>query len=264
VNGRALKMVLQTYNKGMDWHARYNQQAQWTAQLRSYLYKKAGLDDAGRLLEIGCGTGAVLADFPVRAGVFGMDLSLPALRQAFIHAPGASLCGADASHLPFANGAFDMLMGHFVLLWVSDPLQVVKEMRRVTRAGGAVLALAEPDYGGRIDFPEELAEAGRWQAESLRRQGADPLLGRKLAGIFTRAGLRNVQTGVLAGEWKNAPGGSLTDNAQSNLEWDVMAADLAGKVAADDIQRLRRVDELARQRGERVLFVPTFYAWGVV
>ena len=47
----------------MDWHARYVQQARWTNQLRHYLYRKAGLRDGQQILEVGCGTGAVLGDF---------------------------------------------------------------------------------------------------------------------------------------------------------------------------------------------------------
>ena len=49
----------------MDWHARYTQQANWTAQTRRYLYEKAGLSKTARVLEPGCGTGAVLVDCPL-------------------------------------------------------------------------------------------------------------------------------------------------------------------------------------------------------
>jgi hypothetical protein len=131
-------------------------------------------------------------------------------------------------------------------------------MCRVARPGGWVLALAEPDYGGRVDYPVELATLGRWQAESLRQQGADSEMGRKLAGIFTRAGLKHVETGVMGGEWKHPdlPG-------EVNLEWAVLESDLAGKISLQDIQNMKQMDVAARQNGERVLFVPTFYAWGM-
>ena len=45
----------------MDWHARYTQQANWTGDLRHYLFEKAELARARRALEVGCGTGAILA-----------------------------------------------------------------------------------------------------------------------------------------------------------------------------------------------------------
>lgn len=241
----------------MDWHARYLQQAGWTASLRAYLFQKAHLDEAQRVLDLGCGTGALLVDFPARPLVHGLDLSLPAVIQAKKHAPGAALVCADGFSLPYAPASFDVVFCHFVLLWVSDPLQVVAKMRRVTRPGGVVLALAEPDYGGRIDYPDELAPLGRWQAEALRQQGANPEIGRQLAGIFIRAGLTQVETGVMGGEW-HAPAPA------AELEWEVLAADLAGKILPADLQKLKSRDELAWQTGERILFVPTFYASGRV
>jgi len=244
----------------MDWHNRYIQQARWTAQLRSYLFDKAGLASANRLLEVGCGTGAVLAELPAQANLFGIDIDLGALAQAASHVPATSLSAADAVCMPFPEGTFDIVFCHFVLLWVNTPSGVIKEMRRITRHGGVVMALAEPDYVGRIDFPDELEEVGHWQAESLVRQGADPKMGRKLAGIFSQSGLRQVESGLLGGEWKNIPAAP----AERTMEWDVMISDLAGRVPLEDIRRMKRIDELAWNRGERILFVPTFYAWGVV
>jgi SAM-dependent methyltransferase len=245
----------------MDWHTRYLQQARWTAQLRAYLFQKAGLAAANHVLDLGCGTGALLDGLPVKPGaaVFGLDLSLPSVQQALIHAPSASLTCADGIYLPYADSVFDIVFCHFVLLWTLDPLKVVAEMRRVTRPGGGVLALAEPDYGGRVDYPVELTALGRWQAESLQKQGADPEIGRKLAGIFARAGLKHVETGVMGGEWASPslPG-------EIHLEWAVLESDLAEQIPFQDIQKMKRIDAAARQNGERILFVPTFYAWGTV
>ncbi len=244
----------------MNWHARYQQQARWTKNLRAYLFEKAGLAAAGRILELGCGTGALLEDLPVKPGaaVHGADWNLPAVTEAFIHAPTISPLCADGHHLPYPNAAFDLVFCHFLLLWVKDPAQVLREMRRITRPGGAVLALAEPDYGGRIDSPPPLEELGRWQTASLRRQSADPEIGRKLAGLFTEANLQEIETGILGGEWRiSSPG-------EQNLEWQVLQTDLAGTITEQDIQKMKKLDEAAWQTGQRVLFVPTFFAWGRV
>jgi hypothetical protein len=46
------------------------------------------------------------------------------------------------------------------------------------------------------------------------------------------------------------------------LEWAVLEADLAGLVPVAEIQRLKRLDEAAWQRGERVLQVPTYWMIG--
>jgi len=121
------------------------------------------------------------------------------------------------------------------------------------------MALAEPDYGGRIDYPFELAEIGRLQAESLTRQGADIQMGRKLAEIFSAAGLQNVTSGVMGGEWaqKSTP-------AMRELEWDTLTSDLAGSLNPARLSALHQLDSAAWQRGDRILYVPTFYAIGWV
>lgn len=244
----------------MNWHIRYQQQARWTETLRAYLFDKAGLAAAGRVLELGCGTGALLEGLPVKPGaaIHGADWNLSAVMEASSHAPAVSLLCADGHFLPYPDSTFDLTFCHFLLLWVKTPGQVLSEMRRVTRVGGAVLALAEPDYGGRLDYPPALEQLGRWQAESLLRQGADPQMGRKLAGLFAGSGLRQVETGILGSEWREST------LMERSLEWDVLQADLAGHLPAQDIEKMRKLDETAWRTGQRVLFVPTFFAWGRV
>lgn len=243
----------------MNWHARYLQQARWTEQLRTYLFNKAGLHAGQHILDLGCGTGALLSEFPFSVGLYGLDIDFPALSLAAGYAPTAALTCGDGSRLPFDDSTFDLVFCHFVLLWVDDPRLIVSEMRRVTRPGGAVLAMAEPDYGGRIDYPAGLVQLGQWQIESLRRQGADPHMGRQLAGVFSRAGLKQVESGVIGGEWRS---NSVADGQE--LEWQVLSDDLKERVSQSEIQNMKTLDWQARENGERVLFVPTFYAWGLV
>lgn len=244
----------------MNWHARFRQQARWTHTLRAHLFEKAALSVAARVLEVGCGTGALLEEFPParRMGLHGVDMSLSVLREAAQHAPGVALLCADGQALPYPAACFDLTFCHYLLLWVPDPLRVLTEMRRITRPGGAVLALAEPDYGGRIDYPSELEALGRLQAESLRAQGADPAVGRKLAGLLVQAGLREVEAGILGAEWR------VTAWQEDALEWQVLQADLSAHLSAEALQALKQSEAAARQHGERVLFVPTFFAWGRV
>ena len=241
------------------WHRRYAQQARWTKDLRSHLYPRAGLITARRVLEVGCGTGVLLAELSdlTSAAVVGVDIDASRLSLAAENAPRARLCRADANGLPFASETFDLALCHYLLLWLPDPARALAEMRRVTRPGGAVLALAEPDYGGRIDHPSGLVSLGRAQQKALRRQGAEPQMGRRLAGLFAQARLEAVETGVLAGQWQAPP-----SREDWELEWDVLLEDLEDQVTGEELDRLRLLDWEAWQRGERVLFLPTFYAWG--
>ena len=244
-----------------EWHDRFCRQAGWTRDVRRYLYRRAHLADAGRVLEVGCGTGVITLDLAAcsPALVHGLDLSFPRLRFARQQDAASSFACGNALALPYGAETFDLVCCHYFLLWVDHPANALAEMRRVTRHGGAVLVLAEPDYGGRIDYPPELVPLGQWQREALKRQGADPEMGRQLGTLLREAGLRSVETGLLGGQWGTPP----SAEARAS-EWAVLQSDLRGAVSSEVLQRLRAQDEAAWQRGERILFVPTFYAWGRV
>ena len=243
----------------IDWHARFVQQAAWTHDLREYLFDAAGINKAKRVLEVGCGTGAILSDLKISGTIHGLDLDPARLAEAAIHAPQARLTCGDARWLPFPAGTFEITFCHYLLLWVNDPLQALREMARVTRSGGSVLALAEPDYTKRVDEPEALGALGRLQTEALRRQGADPGIGAHLVELFQQAGIPIVETGRL-GEARQP----LASDRERQMEWAVMEADLGESIPPEELQRLRALDELAWEKGERILSVPTYFARGRV
>jgi hypothetical protein len=85
-------------------------------------------------------------------------------------------------------------------------------------------------------------------------------MGRKLAGLFQRAGLRAVETGALGGQWSGLP-----DWEHWESEWIVLESDLKKSFQdSESWKDLKKLDRTAYERAERVLFVPTFYAWGRV
>lgn len=244
----------------MDWDTRYRQQARWTRGLRSYLFERTGLNAATRVLEVGCGTGALLQELAWRPGpTFGVDLNWEALRQCLTDAPTAQLLNADAHGLPFADGVFEGAFCHYLLLWVRDPSAALQEMRRVVRPGGYVLAIAEPDYLQREDQPPTLRGAGMMQTRSLQMQGADVAIGSRLRELFTDAGIKIVEAGPLL------PHSNLTqDPIEQDLEWTVMQSDLATVLPLGQIEQYRQLDAEARRDGTRHTYVPTYFAWGQV
>lgn len=242
----------------MDWHTRYLQQATWTRNLRAYLFAKAELDRARRVLEVGCGTGAILHELNTPASLYGLDIDAAALTQCKLHEPQAVLTRGNGLSLPYPDQSFDIVYCHYFLLWVGDPLRAVLEMKRVTREQGHILALAEPDYSHRIDKPDELIQLGRWQTDSLIKQGADPGFGSRLAETFFQGGIQIHETGTIQGV------SSEPSAEERGMEWAVLESDLAGSVSNAEIQKMKLLDEQAWQRGERVLHVPTYFAWGQI
>jgi ubiquinone/menaquinone biosynthesis C-methylase UbiE len=242
-----------------EWHAWFVLQADWTRATRLWLYHQAGLAQANAVLEVGCGTGVITGELArlTSACVVGLDLDEGGLAFARRRQEDVTYVHGDAHTLPFPSGAFDVVLCHYLLLWLAEPRQGMREMARAVRPGGHVLACAEPDYGGRIDHPAELAALGRLQTEALRRQGADPVIGRRLGELFTAAALRPT-VGTMAGKWE-VPG---SPDAGFDAEWKMREHDLAGIVPREELHRLQAIEREALGRGNRVLFVPTFYALG--
>jgi len=242
----------------MNWHTRYLQQANWTRGLRAYLFEKAGLTRAEHVLEVGCGTGAILMDIATRASLHGIDLDPAALAECRIHAPAIDLVNGNALSLPYQDASFDITYCHFLLLWVKDPLQALREMKRVTKPNGNILAFAEPDYTNRIDEPKELSALGKWQMDALKRQGAEPAFGARLAESFYEAGIKLVETGPIQSQ------GLMRNADEREQEWAVIESDLAGWISAQEIQKMKVLDLQSWAKNIRVLQVPTYFAWGII
>jgi SAM-dependent methyltransferase len=239
------------------WRDRYREQAGWSRDTRRAIFDQLGITKDARLLEVGSGFGAVLGALQADGyrNTTGLDIDLFALQNA--ESDAALIC-ADGLRLPWRGGAFDACLCHYFLLWVADPLGALREMAHATAPGGRVIALAEPDYGGRMDYPPELEALGRAQREALAGQGADIRMGRRLGELFTQAGLAEVTFGVLPARWQ------LADADTGESEWRVLERDLAGRVPADELAFLREREAQARASGARALYVPTFYAYGRV
>ena len=80
-------------------------------------------------------------------------------------------------------------------------------------------------------------------------------MGRKLRELFTLPGVRHTDVGVMPGLWDLA-----TLRAQFEAEWLLWERSLAGLMPAAELAELKARDLAAIESGERVVFVPVFYA----
>ncbi len=239
-----------------EWAEHFRRQAEWTRAARNYLYRRADLLRARRVLDVGCGTGVITEEVAARTRgrVVGLDINADFLRLR--EGNGAAYVLGDALHLPFASGAFDVVICHFVLMWLRDPRRSLAEMVRVTRPGGWVLLCAEPDYGARLDYPDLPLDA--WHIEALRREGADPFMGRKLRALCAEQHL-DAEVGCLSAPWTSE---AIRDSLDG--EWATLSRITREFVSEDERRAVRAREEAAIARGERFVFMPVFYAAGRV
>ncbi len=108
--------------------------------------EQMGITPGDRILEVGIGTGINVSLYPRHCHVTGIDFSAKMLEKARERVArkglsNVSLHEMDAARLSFADGSFDIVYAPYVISVVSDPVRVVREMRRVCRPGGKIIVL---------------------------------------------------------------------------------------------------------------------------
>lgn len=156
---------------------------------------------AGRILDVGCGPGALTAELVRRVGAANVAAVEP--QQAFAEAarerhPDADIRQGPAEELPFADGQFDAALAQLVVNFMSDPDRGAAEMRRVTHAGGTVAACVWDHGGGRGPLSRFWAAAAELEPGT---PGEADLLGARqgqLEGLLGDAGLADVEETLLS------------------------------------------------------------------
>jgi len=101
----------------------------------------AGVAAGQRVLDMGCGPGALTGELVRRVGaaaVSAFDPSPPFVADCSARHPGVDVRAGRAEAIPFDDGGFDAVLAQLVLHFVSEPAVAVAEMRRVARPDGVV------------------------------------------------------------------------------------------------------------------------------
>jgi ubiquinone/menaquinone biosynthesis C-methylase UbiE len=210
--------------------------------LAAAMSQAAGVRAGQRALDVGCGSGALVAavtDVVGAANVAAIDPSEPFVEAARARVPGARVLVGSAEALPFADGEFDATLSQLVVNFLDDPEQGLREMSRVTREGGVVAGCVW-DYGGEMTMLRVFWEAAvaldperagpQIEAHTMRFARPD-----ELRALWQSAGLADVEVRPLVVEasyenfedlWSPFPTGvgpagaytaSLDGEAQSSL-----------------------------------------------
>ncbi len=106
-----------------------------TSLLQTYYPRDGRL----HILDIGCGTGAMLDELAPFGPVVGADFSPEALQFCVTRGVGANLARADVRRLPFADASFDVVTAMDIVEHIDDDKAASCEIFRVLRPGGRLL-----------------------------------------------------------------------------------------------------------------------------
>lgn len=213
-------------------------------------YLLAELRPGLSVLDIGCGPGTITVDLAARVApgaVTAVERTDDALNLARAEAQqrnvtNISFVTSDVHALDFPDGVFDVVHAHQVLQHVTDPVQALREMRRVCVPGGTV-AVRDADYAGFIWYPQ-LKPLDRWldlYQRAARANGGEPDAGRRLLSWARQAGFVDVTpTGSMwcyaTDEARAWWGGMWADRIlQSDLTRQLLDTGMASNVELEEI-----------------------------
>jgi ubiquinone/menaquinone biosynthesis C-methylase UbiE len=175
----------------------------YSEELAEGLLGVAGIERGQRVLDVGCGPGAVARVLAGRLGaenVAAVDPSAPFVAACRARVPGADVRETAGEQLPFDDDSFDATVSQLVLNFMADAPGAVSEMRRVTRPGG-VVAAAVWDYADGMTLLRAFWDAAR----AVDPRAADSDEGEvmrycsqpELEALWREAGVADVGTGEL-------------------------------------------------------------------
>ncbi|ABL03090.1 methyltransferase domain-containing protein [Mycobacterium ulcerans] len=158
---------------------------------------RAGLS----VLDIGCGPGTITVDLAARVApgtVTAVEPTDAALNLGRAEAQRCDVSNvafvtSDVHALDFPDDVFDVVHAHQVLQHVADPVQALREMKRVGAPGGLVAA-RDADYAGFIWYPQ-LPALDHWlqlYQRAARANGGEPDAGRRLLSWARQAGFADI------------------------------------------------------------------------
>lgn len=189
---------MSTYTHGH--HESVLRSHRWRTAENSAAYLLPRLSPEQRLLDVGAGPGTITLDLAGRVaqvtateiGEAELELSRQAAETGGV--TNVDFRVEDVHALSIEDAAYDVVHAHQVLQHVKDPVQALREMRRVTKPGG-IVAARDSDYAAFVWWPEsaELTEWLRLYRRAARANGGEPDAGRRLVSWARAAGFDDIE-----------------------------------------------------------------------
>jgi SAM-dependent methyltransferase len=126
-----------------DWAVSEDQQ---TPTYEAALHR-VGLEPGARVLDIGCGVGSFLSVVAERGGApHGLDASEALIAFARERLPGADLRVGEMEHLPYDDGAFDLVTGFNSFFFANDMVAALREAARVAKPEARIVVQVWGDH----------------------------------------------------------------------------------------------------------------------
>jgi len=160
----------------------------------------AGIRRSQRVLDVGCGPGALTAELVNRVGAKSVSAVEPsasftdAVRERL---PGVDVQRSAAEELPFPDDMFDVSLAQLVVHFMADPVLGLREMRRVTRSGAMVAACVWDHAGGRGPLAAFWSAVRELDPAALDESDLAGVREGQLASLFTQAGLGAIEVSTL-------------------------------------------------------------------
>jgi ubiquinone/menaquinone biosynthesis C-methylase UbiE len=179
--------------------ARLIRQAALNAPHTERLFREAGIGPGHRVLDLGSGMGDVSMLVAGLVGASGevvgierdaISIERAQARVAAVGLRNVSFLNADVNNI-VTDRPFDAVVGRFILMFLPDPIFVLRSVSRLVRPGG-VLAFQEPSWIPMLALGDRLP---LWSCvlrsihETILRSGANPEMGLALYSIFQEIGL---------------------------------------------------------------------------
>jgi SAM-dependent methyltransferase len=194
-----------SFDVAADAYDRY--MGRYSVLLAPQLADFAGVRSGQRVLDVGCGPGALTAELVARVGASAVAAIDPS--ESFVFAarernPGVEVVQASADNLPFPALAFDAAVAQLVVHFMPDPNRGLAEMARVTRRNGVIAACVWDHAGGHGPLSLFWRPARELDPEVDDESRLPGVREGHLAELFEAAGLREIEDTVLWVEVEHA------------------------------------------------------------